>query len=348
MMADQAQSSSFKDSPAAAAVAFAKIAKGLRKLGEVSLALDVCDKGINRFPDNSNLYVIKGETLISSYNQKNRPESLKAALSSLEKALKLDPQNYLARLLSSQIYLKAGAIKRARAYLENVLDTSPDDERAIALMEVVKNKEAKAERKKAEAQARKETPTEETEPAGGPVSEGDEYDEPGEVVISDSLVAGGESGGAGEEQAGGSAATTRGDTSQWVLDDKVVIGDREEAEDEHIQEVMSAKLTIFSRLEGLIAIFLLDKDGLPIKIINRAKVNENVIPSFVYNLYKVSMNGVRRTGFGSFQRGTLVCPIGTIILANAFYATIAVIVDNDASLSSVEKRIQRYLEEVTG
>jgi hypothetical protein len=98
----------------------------------------------------------------------------------------------------------------------------------------------------------------------------------------------------------------------------------------------------------LSAIFLLDKNGQPFKTLNRAKLDENVIPSLVFNLFKASVNGMRRAGLGSFQRGTLTCPIGVVVVANAFYATLAVVVDADANQSVVEARIQRYLSEVTG
>ncbi|MGK7344646.1 MAG: tetratricopeptide repeat protein [Candidatus Nitrospinota bacterium M3_3B_026] len=307
----------------AAAIAYARIAKQLRKLGETALALSVLEKALSRFPNNSAVHMARAETFITRYNKKGRPDDLKAALGSLEKTLKLDPGNYLAKLLSSQIYLKAGARKRAKALLTDILETAPDDERAVSLMNIVREKEEKAAAK--EAVKKEETQEGETEELG---EEG-----AGEVIIDQALRA-------EVEKAPRAAAP--------AMDEKVIIGGEEEAEDLHAQEAMSAKLTIFSRLEGLNALFLLDRNGQPIKIINRAGLDENIIPSFVFNLYKTSMNATRRLGNGSFQRGTLVSPIGTIIIANAFYATIAVVVDNDANLSAVEKRIQRYLEEVAG
>lgn len=324
------ESPSGKSVQPAAAVAYARIAKQLRKLGETALALGVLEKALARFPKNSAVHMAKAETFIARYNRKGRPDDLKAALSSLENTLKLDPQNYLAKLLSSQIYLKAGARRRARALLTDILKTAPDDERAVALMNILKEKEEKAAAK--EAARKKETREGETEELG--------EEEAGEVVIDQALRA-------GTEEAP-QAAAREGEGGGPALDERVVIGGEEEAEDLHAQEAMSAKLTIFSRLDGLNALFLLDRNGQPIKIINRAGLDENVMPSFIFNLYKTSMNAARRLGYGSFQRGTLVSPVGTIILANAFYATVAVVVDNDANLVTVEKRIQRYLEEVAG
>ncbi|MDH5477391.1 MAG: hypothetical protein OEY50_03580, partial [Nitrospinota bacterium] len=81
---------------------------------------------------------------------------------------------------------------------------------------------------------------------------------------------------------------------------------------------------------------------------NKKKLDENAIPSLVFNLFKASVAGASRTNFGSFQRGILVAPFGTIIIVNVFYATLALVVDNDANLATIEARIQRYLEEVSG
>ncbi|MBF0171168.1 MAG: hypothetical protein HQK87_08795, partial [Nitrospinae bacterium] len=138
-------------------------------------------------------------------------------------------------------------------------------------------------------------------------------------------------------------------SGMWDPEEKVVIATTEADDHEELmQESLAAKLTIFSRLEGLLAIFLLDKNGVPFKTLNKAKLDENALPTLVFNLYKASVNGMRRAGVGSFQRGTLACPVGVILLANAFYATVAVVVDHDANLAAVEARLQRYLSEVTG
>ncbi|MBI4665921.1 MAG: tetratricopeptide repeat protein [Nitrospinae bacterium] len=346
-----------KESPAALALAYGKIAKSLHGMGEKALALEVLDSGAKKLPEAAGIHIARGEIFISSYNAENRADYLKAALESLETAIHLDPQNYLARLLASQIYVRAKKASRAKALLEDILKTTPGDDRATALLNMIveaqkaaQARKEEAARRAAEEQAKAAAPVLEPAPAAPEaiaevpppapaeppatetLGEGEEDEnEPGDIIIS-----------------GGGAADTGG-KGQWGLDEKVVIGAHEdETEEEMAQENLVAKLPIFSRLEGMMGIFLLDANGQPFKIINKAKLDENVLPSLIFNLFKTSVNGVRRSGLGSFQRGTLVTPIGTLLVANAFYATIALMVDNDSNMQVVETRLQRYLSEVTG
>jgi hypothetical protein len=156
----------------------------------------------------------------------------------------------------------------------------------------------------------------------------------------------GESGDKGSDEDEGEVVVAQSNSSAWSIDEKVVIGGHETDETEMAHEEMAAKLTLFSKLEGLMAIFLLDQNGQPIKMINKAKLDANVTPSLIFNLHNASINGIRRTGLGSFQRGYLVTPLGTFIIVNAFYATLGVVVDNDSNMNVVEGRIQRYLEDI--
>ncbi len=310
------------DTPAVVAVAYGKIAKSLKKLGELSLALKVCDKGIERFPDNGNIHIIKGEVQVACYNADNTKTShLKSALGSFEKALRLDPHNYLAKLLASQIYLKAGGRKQARTLLADILKTSPGDEKASSLMALINQKE-KASGARKIVSAQKQVVT--AEPAVTPdrqplmVAEGGE-DEPADPQ----------------------------ELTSWSLDEKVEIGNEETDDDEIVIEALSAKLSLFSRLEGLSGIMILDRNGQPVKIVNKAGLDENVVPSLVFNLHKASVSGAKRFGMGNFRRGTLVCPVGTIITEELpQFGVLAVIVDNDANMATVDKRIHRYLAEV--
>ncbi len=348
-----AEKSDSRDSPAAVALAYGRIAKSLHALGERSLALDLLDRGIKKFPNLSGIHISRGEILVSVYNTDGKADFLKAALSSFERAIKLDPQNYLARLLAGQIYVKAGKTARARELAVGILETNPDDERALALMNSIKDREPKAPEQaepvkspelseaepeeKPEVQAVEENPAERREEPASPPS----LDTP-KIAVGDTDSGGG----AGGEDDAGEVVVTQANSSAWSLDEKVVIGGHEDTESEIAHEELSAKLTLFSKLEGLMAIFLLDQNGQPIKMINKAKLDVNITPSLIFNLHNASINGIRRTGLGSFQRGVLVTPIGTFIIANAFYATLGVVVDNDGNMSAVETRIQRYLGDV--
>jgi len=366
------------ESFSAKVIAYGKIAKSLYGLGEAALAMEVCESGIKKFPENASILITKAELLLQKFNTEGKGELVKAALACLESALKLDPHNYFAKILASQIYLKAKKTARAKELLEEILKTTPDDEKAGAMMAVITEKEkaveeakAKAEREAEEAQksaqreaeaAKKAEEDKKADEARAAAAAEEEAkakaereakakaeEEAKAAAIADADEEGGGVVVVGGQQAGGDSrmGDTKPESVQWVLDDKVVIGGQEEAEDDMMHETLSAKLTVFSRLEGLLGIFLLDRNGQPIKVLNKAKLNENVFPSLVFNLFKASTNGVRRSGLGSFQKGILVSPIGTIVIVNAFYATLAVIVDNDANIGAVETRIQRYLAEVT-
>jgi tetratricopeptide (TPR) repeat protein len=347
-----AEKSDLKDSPAAMALAYGRIAKSLHGLGERSLALDLLDRGIKKFPDVSGIHISRGEILVSLYNTDGKADFLKAALSSFERALTLDPQSYLARLLAGQIYVKAGKVARAKELVAGILENNPGDERAISLMNSIKDRESKAlaqaeparppeppvAERVEEAQTAGETPAESQKETVAPPS-------PDTPKTADGAIKSGE--GDGDEDDAGEVVVTQASASAWRLDEKVVIGGHEDAENEIAHEELAAKLTLFSKLEGLMAIFLLDQNGQPIKMINRAKLDVNITPSLIFNLNNASINGIRRTGLGSFQRGVLVTPVGTFIIANAFYATLGVVVDNDANMTAVESRIQRYLEDIS-
>lgn len=349
-----AEKSDLKDSPAAMALAYGGIAKRLHGIGERALALDLLDRGIKKFPDVSGIHISKGEILVSVYNSDGKPDFLKAALSSFERALKLDPQNYLARLLAGQIYVKAGRIPRAKELIAGILETNPDDQRAISLMNIIKDREPK-EAPPAEPAKAPEPPSPEPsapEPKAetavadtpvAPVMEAAPVPSVDTPIVSPGAAAPGEA----DEGDEGEVVVAQAGVSAWSLDEKVVIGGHEDSESEVAHDEMAAKLTIFSKLDGLMAIFLLDQNGQPIKMINKAKLDVNITPSLIFNLHNASVNGIRRTGLGSFQRGALVTPIGTFIIANAFYATLGVVVDNDANMQAVEARIQRYLGDIS-
>lgn len=345
-----AEKSDLKDSPAAVALAYGRIAKSLHSIGERALALDLLDRGIRKFPNVSGIHISKGEILVSVYNSDGKPDFLKAALASFEHALKLDPQNYLARLLAGQIYVKAGKTARAKELVAGILENNPDDQRALSLMNAIKDREPKMQAQPEPAQAEPvkvpEPPDE--EPKAEAVAEASPVEpikDAGPVPSVDTpIIASGDTKpGEGDEDDEGEVVVAHSSSPAWSLDEKVVIGGHEDNESELAHEELAAKLTLFSKLDGLMAIFLLDQNGQPIKMINKAKLDVNIMPSLIFNLHNASINGIRRTGLGSFQRGVLVTPIGTFIIANAFYATLGVVVDNDANMQAVEARIQRYL-----
>jgi len=297
-------------------------AKSMRNMGEFDIALNVCDKGIAKFPNNSNIHILKAQILITKFKKVQKPDILKLALGSLEKAIRLNPRSYLAKILASQILLKGRAYKRAKAILMDVLKGLPDDEKAKALL---------AEAEKYIPKPKDEKPKAPSEKAAAQATAAKDD----VIVVAENITE--------------AEAEVKTEGGQWVLDEKLVIDTSEDSADEEARmEVFSDKLTMFGRLDGMQGIFIIDSAGQPYKVINKKGLDENAIPSLVFNLFKASVFGTSRTNFGSFQRGILVAPFATIIIVNVFYATLALVVDNDANLQTIEARIQRYLEEVAG
>lgn len=314
---------------------YIRMAKELKNLNEYTLAVEVLDKALKKHPDNSNIFVLKAQVLVSKFKKEAKPELLKEALRVLEQALKLDPESYMAKLLAAQILLKGRAYKQAGALLRNILKRFPDDEKATAMI----------------AMLRKETggvpkpPVEEAAPEAEPAAAEPAAQAPQPAPAEETAAP------AEEEAAAEVAAPAKFDdtapTDQWVLDDQLVIDASDDEENLGHLNLMGDKLTMFGRIEGLNAMFIIDGNGQMFKSINRGGVNENVIPSLVSNLYRASVTGMKRTANGSFQRGTLVTPVGTFVIVNAFYATLALALSNDANMTVVEGRIQRYLEEIS-
>ncbi len=341
-----------KDDLSGGAEIYRKIAKGLKTLNESSLALEVCERALKKYPKNSGLYILKGQIQIAVSRKEGRADLLKSALGELEKALKLDPQNYLAKILASQILVKGRAYNKAKALLNEILGVLPDDEKAVALLSLIeknakpKAKVAKPPRKPPGAPAGV-SPKPEDKPAEETLAETAPEEPDDKMTTAPSIHDTADEIKPDDRTATEKMGDTEPDSDQWIIDDNMVIESVDESDNNAHVENMVAKLTMFSRLDGLEAIFLIDSNGQPIKTINKAKLDENIIPSLIFNLFKVSVAGMRRTGHGSFQRGTLVSPFGVIVIANAFYATLACVVDTESNLAAVETRIQRYLDEVT-
>jgi len=309
---------------------YVRMAMELKNLNEYTLAVEVLDKALKKHPDNSNIFILKAQVLVSKFKKEAKPDLLKEALKSLEKALKLDPESYMAKILAAQILLKGRAYKQAGALLRNILKRFPDDEKAAAMAAMLR-KETGGEPK---------PPAQEAAPAAEPAAQQPE-------PAPQSAPAEEEAAAHPAEEIAPAKFDDTAPSDQWVLDDQLVIDASDDAENLGHLNLMSDKLTMFGRIEGLNAMFIIDGNGQMFKAINRGGVNENIIPSMVSNLYRASVTGMKRTGNGSFQRGTLVTPVGTFVIVNAFYATLALALSNDANMPVVEARVQRYLEEIS-
>ncbi|MFW2330928.1 MAG: tetratricopeptide repeat protein [Nitrospinota bacterium] len=323
---------------------YIKIAKELRSLGELNLALQSLERGLAAYPNVASLHVTRGELLVKLFNKHNNTKYLKSALLSFNNALKLDPNNYLSMLISAQIYLKGRAVNRSKILIANILKIAPDDEKAKSLLKVIRAHEAKV-------QARLKPPTPASRPAdvskSKPVIKAKppiDDDDSSEIVVVDKSLLDTSDKQPSSKELEDSGFWETASTSQVVIS-----ATDEDSEDKHKQNILSDKTTVFSRLDGLKAIFLIDGNGIVLKVVNKDKklVDENKVPSLVHNIQRTSSNGMRRTNLGSFQRGILSLSTMTFVIVNVFYATLVIIIDNDSNLETVETRLKRYLEEVT-
>lgn len=121
-----------------------KEAKALMKANELTLAIEACDKELEKNQNDSNIYILKGKIYIDKFKKDNDPDDLNSALLNLDKALQLNPQSYVARILASQICIKGKAYKKARSLLSGILKSLPNDEKALSMMAQILKKEGKS------------------------------------------------------------------------------------------------------------------------------------------------------------------------------------------------------------
>lgn len=110
-------------------------------------------------------------------------------------------------------------------------------------------------------------------------------------------------------------------------------------------ENLITRFSIFSRLEGVRGIHLIDHAGVEIKSVLKGDAAE--LPNLatnVSNIYAASRLCMRKSGLGTLQRGTLLTAAGNVVIVNVFYGLLALVLDADADLKAVEARINRYVE----
>lgn len=142
---------------------YLKLAKSLSGLGEHDLAQKVCDRGLVRFPNNTNLHCLRGGILVKLFNETKKQEHLSEALLSYEKSLSLNPDNYLSALTAAKIYIKSSALQKAREKLDKIFINSPKDVKATELLNTIKEKEKSIQRARGEKSQSLFEPLEETD-----------------------------------------------------------------------------------------------------------------------------------------------------------------------------------------
>ncbi|MBI5179155.1 MAG: tetratricopeptide repeat protein [Nitrospinae bacterium] len=104
------------------------------------------------------------------------------------------------------------------------------------------------------------------------------------------------------------------------------------------------RLSIFSKLDGVRSLHLVDIAGTEIKTIVKSGAPVKNIPLRVAEVFKAAAQCSRHGGLGNFQRGVLLTPGGDLMLVNVFYGILVIVMEADADLRAVEARVNRYVE----
>ena len=267
---------------------YIKIARWCISIKDLGLGLIVCNKGIDRFPKESSIYLMKGEILVHQFNNDKNSEHLKLAMESFEKVLSINTHNYLAKYLSAQIYIVMDQHEKAKERLNSILTTAPDDVKALNLLKKVERYGVKDTREKPKAKRK--------------ISKNEKIK----------------------------------DVSKDVSIEEPSIANH---------EVLISKMPIFYKMDGILAIFLVDPYGTIIKKkYNKTGIDEDLFATMVANIFRSSQNGVQRVDLGNFKMGMIMCPMGNIYIANLQNSIIAILADMNTNQSYIENQINKYLK----
>lgn len=111
-----------------------------RDMGDRNKALELCRRGITRFPDNADLHLIDGSVRLDRYHDEWLANDGTKASEHLRRCHSLDPSNYKALLLLGKLYAEVGALGHALEVLENILQFTPEDQVARDGLEKIKSR----------------------------------------------------------------------------------------------------------------------------------------------------------------------------------------------------------------
>jgi len=110
---------------------FAALAEAYRKLGDLKMALDVCNDGLHHHPDYGSAYLVLAKI---ARDQKRFVEAESAA----RKAIELEGRTRSAELLLSDVYLQTGKFVKAEEILGRLSVADPHNESVKRLRSLVK------------------------------------------------------------------------------------------------------------------------------------------------------------------------------------------------------------------
>ena len=111
---------------------FAPLADAYRKNGDVDEAIELCEKGLERFPDYASARVILGKC----FYDKGATER---ARGEFERVLDVDPDNMVARKYMGEILLAENKREEAAQHLRHLLSIDPTNEEASKILEEIES-----------------------------------------------------------------------------------------------------------------------------------------------------------------------------------------------------------------
>lgn len=268
---------------------YIKMARWCISINDLELGIVICNKGIDRFPKESNIHLIKGEILVHRFNHDKDPEHIRLAMEIFENVLSINPHNYLAKYLSAQIYITMDQHKKAKERLRSILATAPDDVKALNLLKKLEIYGGKDSRERSREKIK--------------ISGDDERKDISNVSI------------------------------------------EEPAATKH--EVLISKMSIFYKMDGILAVFLVDIYGTILKKkYNKSSIDEDIFATMVSNIFRSSKNGVQRADLGDFKMGMIMCTIGNLYIVDLKNSIIALLVDRNTNQTYIEDQINKYLKAI--
>jgi tetratricopeptide (TPR) repeat protein len=111
---------------------FAPLADAYRKSGDLERAIEVCEKGLERFPDYASARVILGKC----FYDKGATER---ARGEFERVLGVDPDNMVALKFMGEILLAENEKKKAGEFFRKLLAIDPTNEEAAKILEDIES-----------------------------------------------------------------------------------------------------------------------------------------------------------------------------------------------------------------
>ncbi len=285
-------------------IKLAKISLGLR---EHQLAAISCKKGLEKFPKHPGLLVMKGETLVSAFNHGKNIEHLKTAVESFEKAMQINPHNYVAKLLTGQIYFHFKKYETAIERFSSILEIDPHDNRARVFLEKAKKRLGSSKKD-----------------AG--------------VVLEEKTA---------EEKPGVKTEEPPEEKEDSIQEDKkTALWETEEEDNSANHDFLIARLGMFNRVEGLKSVYLIDKNGNILKSQKISDFDPDLLCSMVGNIFRATDRVIDRFNNGGFVYSMVMCQNAFFYIVDVRWAVLVLETRPDTNQEIAEKKINQYMEAI--